>query len=91
MRRLSQYWELGGADRRLTGWPTIFEDQLDGWWRDRTMWPTPRSLGTFTRWFDCKSHSMLFDLRDEPLIERRSKCLPGRVDRVIGHYALDVD
>jgi hypothetical protein len=22
---------------------TIFEDQLDGWWRDRATWPTPRS------------------------------------------------
>ncbi len=48
--------------------PTTFEDQLDGWWRDPTMWPTPRSLGTFTRWFDCQFHSML-DLTDEPLIQ----------------------
>ena len=55
--------------------PTIFEDQLDGWWRGRTMWPTPRSWGTFTRWFDCQFHSMRLDLTDEPL-----------VDRVIGHY-----
>ena len=29
-----------------TVFPTIFEDQLDGWWRDRTMWPTPRVLWT---------------------------------------------
>ena len=26
---------------------TIFEDQLDGWWRDRTTWPTLRSLPVF--------------------------------------------
>jgi len=31
---------------------TIFDDQLDGWWRDRTTWPTPRSFDVFTRWFD---------------------------------------
>jgi hypothetical protein len=31
---------------------TIFENQLDGWWRDRTTWPTPLSLATFKRWFD---------------------------------------
>ena len=48
---------------------TIFDDQLDGWWRDRTMWPTPRSLDVFTRWFDCQFHSTLLDLTDEPLIE----------------------
>jgi len=48
---------------------TIFEDQLDGWWRDRTMWPTPRSLAVFRRWFDCQFHSMLLDLTDEPLFE----------------------
>ena len=47
---------------------TIFEDQLDGWWRDRTTWPT-RSLDVFTRWFDCQFHSTLLDLTDEPLIE----------------------
>ena len=51
---------------------TIFEDQLGGWWRDRATWPTSRSLGTFTRWFDCQFHSMLLDLTDEPLIEERS-------------------
>jgi hypothetical protein len=48
---------------------TIFEDQLDGWWRDRTVWPTPRSLAVFRRWFDYQLHSMLIDLADEPLIQ----------------------
>jgi hypothetical protein len=47
----------------------IFEDQLVGWWRDRTTWPTPRSFGTFSCWFDCQFHSTLLDLTDEPLIE----------------------
>ena len=49
---------------------TIFENQLDGWWRDRTTWPTPLSLATFKRWFDCPFHSMLLDLTDEPLIDQ---------------------
>jgi|SRR4249920_275533 hypothetical protein len=48
---------------------TIFEDQLDGWWRDRTTWPTLRSLPVFRRWFDCQFHSMVLDLADEPLIQ----------------------
>jgi hypothetical protein len=47
----------------------MFDDQLDGWWRDRTTWPTPRSFDVFTRWFDCQFLSTLLDLTDEPLIE----------------------
>ena len=51
---------------------TIFEDQLDGWWRDRATWPTPQSLAVFRRWFDCQFHSMLLDLvEDKPLIEEK--------------------
>ena len=52
-----------------TVFPTIFEDQLKGWWRDRVTWPTPRSFGTFTSWFDCQFHSTLLDLADEPPLE----------------------
>jgi len=33
------------------------------------MWPTPRSLETFRRWFDCQFLSMLLDLADEPLTQ----------------------
>ena len=65
--------ECGDAEEERaalqTVFPTIFEDQLDGWWRDRTMWPRPRSFGTLTRWFDCQFHSTLLDLTDEPLME----------------------
>jgi hypothetical protein len=48
---------------------TIFEDQLNGWWRDRATGPTPRSLAIFRSWFDCQFHSMLLDLADAPPIE----------------------
>lgn len=47
----------------------IFDDKLDGWWRDRATWPTPRSLAVFRNWFDCQFHSTLIDLADEPFIE----------------------
>ena len=48
---------------------TIFEDQLEGWWRDQATWPTPRSLAVFRRWFECQFHSTLLDLADAPLID----------------------
>ena len=47
----------------------IFENQLDGWSRDRTTWPSSRSFGIFSQWFDCQFHSTLLDLADEPLLE----------------------
>ena len=56
-------------DALQTVFRTIFENQLDGWWRDRTMWPSSRSFGTFRQWFDCQFHSTLLDLAAEPLIE----------------------
>lgn len=40
----------------------IFEEQLDGWWRDESVWPKDRSFRVFTRWFDYRFHSMVFDL-----------------------------
>ena len=48
---------------------SLTEDQLNGWWRDRATWPTPRSLAFFRSWFDCQFHSMLLDLADASLIE----------------------
>lgn len=45
----------------------IFEEQLDGWWRDRAAWPRKRTFDTFCRWFDFGLHSVVFDLCDRPL------------------------
>ena len=46
----------------------IFEDQLSGWYRAEELWPVDRSLGIFQLWFDCRFHSVLYDLADEPLV-----------------------
>lgn len=45
----------------------IFEDQLDGWYRDETTWPTDRSFGAFRRWFDYQAHTLMLDLCGTPL------------------------
>ena len=60
-----------------TVFSTMFDDQLDGWWRDRTAWPTPRSFDVFTRWFDYQFLSTLLDLTDEPLIEEEIRTPAG--------------
>ena len=40
----------------------IFEEELDGWYRDRSAWPEERGLSTFQRWFEFSFHSMVIDL-----------------------------
>lgn len=45
----------------------IFEDQLDGWWRETEDWPRHRTFSTFQQWFDCRIHLLIVDLCDQPL------------------------
>ena len=46
----------------------IFNDQLDGWFRDQTVWPKPATFKLFTDWFEIQSHSMVIDLAKKPLL-----------------------
>ena len=46
----------------------IFEEELDGWYRDRDTWPARRDFRTFNKWFECHFHSVVIDLSDGPLI-----------------------
>jgi hypothetical protein len=43
----------------------IFEEELDGWYRDRSAWPEERDLSTLQRWFEFGFHSMVIDLSDD--------------------------
>ena len=45
----------------------IFEEQLGGWWTDEQSWPPNRGIEVFQEWFECRLHSMVLDLDDEPL------------------------
>ena len=45
----------------------IFEEQLAGWYTDKSTRPCDRSLALFSQWFDYQHHSMLVDLGNEPL------------------------
>jgi len=50
-------------------YPFIFEEELDGWWRDPDSWPSKRNMKTFKDWFDIEFHCMVFDLVDKPLMK----------------------
>lgn len=40
----------------------IFEERLNGWWRDVSVWPKDLSFRAFVRWFDYSRHEIIFDL-----------------------------
>ena len=50
----------------------IFEEQLDGWYRVPSSWPSRRDLDAFDRWFEWSFHSMVVDLCDDPLFQEES-------------------
>ena len=45
----------------------IFEEQLNGWYRVPSVWPSDRGLSSLLLWFECSFHSMVVDLCDEPI------------------------
>jgi hypothetical protein len=47
----------------------IFEEQLDGWYRVPSSWPSQRDLDAFDHWFEWSFHSVVVDLCDEPLLQ----------------------
>jgi len=46
----------------------IFEEELNGWITDESMWPKNRNLETFLEWFHVDFHTMVFDLTEEDYI-----------------------
>lgn len=40
----------------------IFENELEGWYLDASLWPTNRTYQVFKEWIDIEYHSMVYDL-----------------------------
>jgi hypothetical protein len=49
---------------------TMFEEQLDAWITDDTLWPMDRSFEVFCRWFAVSFHSVVYDLSEGQISER---------------------
>src|SRR5689334_4838949 len=47
----------------------VFEEELNGWHTDDSVWPRDPSFVMFGQWFDYRFHSMLVDMCEEPLAE----------------------
>jgi hypothetical protein len=46
----------------------IFEEQLDGWCRVSSLWPSRHDLANFDHWFEWTFHSLVVDLCNDPLL-----------------------
>ena len=46
---------------------TLFENELEGWYADETLWPKKRDLKTFQEWFDVECHTVIIDTVDDPI------------------------
>jgi|SRR6185437_3291122 len=45
----------------------IFEEQLNSWDRDESIWPKRRTLAKFNEWFEAKVVDMVWDLGRGPI------------------------
>ena len=46
----------------------VLQEQLTGWRRVPSPWPSGRDLDAFDRWFEWSFHSVVVDLCDDPLL-----------------------
>lgn len=49
------------------GWQ--FEEELEGWCTDPSLWPQARTLQLFDEWFDVAHHSVILDTDDDDLVD----------------------
>ena len=46
----------------------VFEEQLNGWYRDPSAWLADRNFKNFKRWFEYQFHSVIIDLCSHPIV-----------------------
>lgn len=47
---------------------SIFEEELEAWYTDPSVWPEPLSFRLFQSWFDVSFHSVIADTSELPLV-----------------------
>ncbi len=54
----------GDTKETVNGWvnqnyKTLFEEDLEGWYTDSSLWPKKRTLRLFRGWFEVECHTVL--------------------------------
>jgi len=47
----------------------LFENELENWYVDESLWPKKRTFALFNKWFDYECHSVLVDTVDGPVVD----------------------
>ncbi len=47
----------------------LFESELEGWYTDEGLWPSPLTLELFYEWFDTEFNTVIIDTVDEPIVD----------------------
>lgn len=65
---LPEVWDFDEQETLLAScYDFLFQEELEGWWRDETAWPKERNIKMFLDWFEVEFHSLVFDLCEEPI------------------------
>ena len=46
---------------------TLFENELEDWYTDETLWPKNRDKKTFYEWFEVECHTVIIDTVNVPI------------------------
>ena len=47
----------------------LFENELEGWYVDETLWPKKRTYKLFREWFDVECHTVIHDTLEESIFD----------------------
>lgn len=47
----------------------LFENELEDWYVDESLWPEKRDRATFDNWFSVEFHSMVIDTIGGPIVD----------------------
>lgn len=47
----------------------LFEEELNGWYTDPSLWPQDRSLALFKKWCTFELHTLVIDTGSSPLFD----------------------
>ena len=66
--------EVGDTPTNIRKWielnfEVLFENELEGWYTDPSLWPPKRKLSTFDAWFEVECHTVLVDTLSDPIMD----------------------
>ena len=66
--------EVGDSPSNIRQWielnfAVLFENELEGWYTDPSLWPNNRGISTFDEWFDVEYHTVLVDTLEGPIMD----------------------